>query len=69
MNIYLLAINKLTQEVVGKIGLLKETVDHEEVQGIAYILIRKYYGNGYATEGAKTMADYAFKLNFLGGVL
>jgi len=32
-------------------------------------LIRKYYGNGYATEEAKTMADYAFKLNFLGGVL
>jgi RimJ/RimL family protein N-acetyltransferase len=32
-------------------------------------LIRKYYGNGYATEEAKTMVDYAFKLNFLGGVL
>ncbi|PIH05347.1 hypothetical protein CS538_05815 [Clostridium combesii] len=55
-------MNKLTQEVVGKIGLLEETVDHEEVWGIGYILIRKYYGNGYTTKGAITMADYAFNI-------
>lgn len=57
---YLLAINKLSQEVVGQIGLLKEDIDGEEIWGIGYILMSGYYGNGYATEGAKAMVDYAF---------
>lgn len=57
---YLLAINKQTSEAVGQIGLLKERINDEEVWGIGYILMSKYCGNGYATEGAKTMADYAF---------
>lgn len=59
---YLLAINKLTQEVVGQIGLLKENIDGVEVWGIGYILMSEYYGNGYATEGAKAMVDYAFNI-------
>lgn len=57
---YLLAINRLSQEVVGQIGLLKENIAGEEIWGIGYILMSKYYGNGYATEGAKAMVDYAF---------
>ena len=57
---YLLAVNKLPQEIVGQIGLLKENIDGKEIWGIGYILMSKYYGNGYATEGAKAMADYAF---------
>lgn len=59
---YLLAINKLTKEIVGQIGLLKENIAGEEVWGIGYILMSEYYGNGYATEGAKAMVDYAFKI-------
>lgn len=59
---YLLAIDKLSHEVVGQIGLLKENIDGEEVWGIGYILMSEYYGNGYATEGAKAMADYAFSV-------
>ena len=57
---YFLAIDKLTQEVVGQIGLLKENIDGEEVWGIGYILKGEYYGKGYATEGAQAMADHAF---------
>lgn len=57
---YFLAIDKLTQKVVGQIGLLKETIDGEEVWGIGYILKSESYGNGYATEGAQAMADYVF---------
>ncbi|HMM31246.1 MAG TPA: GNAT family N-acetyltransferase [Clostridia bacterium] len=57
---YLLAINKLSLEVVGQIGLLKENIEGEEIWGIGYILMSRYYGNGYATEGAKAMVDYAF---------
>lgn len=57
---YLLAINKLTGEAVGQIGLLKSNIDGEEIWEIGYILLSRYYGNGYATEGAKAMIDYAF---------
>lgn len=58
---YLLVILKDSKEVVGQIGLLKENINGEEVWGIGYILLSEYYGNGYATEGTKAMADYAFK--------
>lgn len=58
---YLLAVNKLTNEVVGQIGLLKSSIEGEAVWEIGYILHSRYYGNGYATEGAKAMAEYAFR--------
>lgn len=57
---YLLAIHKETHAVVGQIGLLKESIEGEEIWGIGYILKSEYCKNGYATEGAKAMADYAF---------
>ncbi len=59
---YLLAICKDSKEIVGQIGLLKETINGEETWGIGYILKSQYYGNGYATVGAKSMADYAFNI-------
>lgn len=57
---YLLAVRKDTSEVVGQIGLLKETIEDEEVWGIGYILLSRFCGNGYASEGAEAMTDYAF---------
>lgn len=57
---YIFAVCKGSKEIVGQIGLLKETINGEETWGIGYILKSQYYGNGYATEGAKAMADYAF---------
>lgn len=59
---YLLAVHKGSGEAVGQIGLLRENINGEEVWGIGYILMREHYGNGYATEGAKAMADYAFRI-------
>lgn len=58
---YLLAIDKQTNKPVGQIGLLKENIEGNEVWGIGYILLSEYCGNGYATEGAKAMAKYAFE--------
>lgn len=57
---YLLAVHRATQEAVGQIGLLREHIAGEDVWGIGYILLRRFQGNGYATEGARTMMDYAF---------
>lgn len=57
---YLLAVHKHSQKAVGQIGLFKEKINGEEVWGIGYILMRKYSGNGYVTEGARAMAEYAF---------
>jgi RimJ/RimL family protein N-acetyltransferase len=59
---YLLAINRHTQEVVGQIGLLKETIEGEIVWAIGYILMSEHHGNGYATEGANAMINYAFHI-------
>lgn len=57
---YLLAVEKATGESVGQIGLLRETIAGEAVWGIGYILRTRFYGQGYATEGAQAMMDYAF---------
>lgn len=57
---YLLAVDKKTNEAVGQIGLLKGITDGVETWEIGYILLSQYYGNGYATEGARAMIDYAF---------
>lgn len=57
---YLLAVDRKTGEAVGQMGLLKEQIGEETVWGIGYILLDRFRGKGYATEGAKAMADHAF---------
>jgi ribosomal-protein-alanine N-acetyltransferase len=57
---YLLAVNKLTDQVVGQIGLLHQTINNEKYWDIGYILKSDYWGEGYATEGAMACIDYAF---------
>lgn len=57
---YLLAVNKLTNQVVGQIGLLHQTINNEKYWEIGYILNTDYCGKGYATEGAKACIEYAF---------
>lgn len=57
---YLLAVDKQTDEAVGQIGLMKTDIEGEAVWEIGYILMSRYYGNGYATEGARAMIDHAF---------
>ena len=57
---YWLALEKSTGTPVGQIGLLPETIDGRNLLGVGWILIRKFWGNGYALEGAKACLDYAF---------
>lgn len=59
---YFLAIDKLTNEVVGQIGLLDEPINDDHFTGIGYILKKEFWHRGFATEGAKAMIDYAFNV-------
>ena len=54
------AINKTNGIFVGLIGLLNEEIDGDIQLGIGYILDKRYWGMGYAAEGAKGWLDYAF---------
>ena len=43
-----------------KTGTLKELGDHAAVE-LGWLLAREHWGNGYATEAASALRDYAFK--------
>ena len=57
---YLAAVERAGGELAGFIGPLVETVDGERRIGVGYILGGKFWGRGYATEGAAACVDYAF---------
>ena len=61
---YWLAFERESGICVGQIGLLKEEIFGVNHIGIGWILAKKYWGMGYAVEGAAACLDYAFnKLN------
>ena len=53
-------ISKETGAFVGHMGLMWNDFDELRVLEIAYILKRKYWGNGFATEGAAALTEYGF---------
>ena len=55
------AIEKNSQELVGRIGLPYLELDGEKFFEIAFRLRRKSWGKGYATEAARGCVDFAFK--------
>ena len=57
---YFLALNKETNKVIGVMGALIERINNKSFIGIAYILNKKSWGKGYATEGVKACIEYAF---------
>ena len=57
---YFAAIRKDTRAFVGQMGLLWSDFDELRVLEIGYMLKRKYWGKGFATEGAAALAQYAF---------
>ena len=56
---YFLAEEKSTNKIVGQIGLMPDVINGTVHYEIGYILKEKYEHNGYATEGAAFMVDYA----------
>jgi len=54
------AIRKDTGEFVGHMGLVWSDFDELRVLEIGYMLKKQHWGNGYATEGADALVQYAF---------
>lgn len=57
---YWLAVDRHSFHPIGQIGLLPEEIHGKRMLGIGWILIRDFWGNGYALEGARACLDHAF---------
>lgn len=58
-------INKNTNEFMGWSGLKLNTItlnDHTNFYDIGYRIIRRYWGNGYATESSLAALDYGLNV-------
>ena len=58
---YFAVIEKSTGELIGNIGLIKEEIKGKSELCLGYILAKRFWGKGYAREGAQACMDYAFK--------
>lgn len=54
-------ITKGTNEFIGLAGLLVQEIDGKQELEIAYSLLPKFWGNGYATEAAKKCKAFAIE--------
>jgi ribosomal-protein-alanine N-acetyltransferase len=53
-------IYKETGEFIGRCGLLPWTIEERQEVEVAYLLDKRYWGQGLATEAAAAIRDYAF---------
>jgi ribosomal-protein-alanine N-acetyltransferase len=53
-------LDKNTHTFIGLCGLLLQGVDGKKEIEVGYHVLKKYWGQGYATEAAKLFIDYAF---------
>lgn len=54
------AVQKESGELIGLMGILPEEIDGESYFGLGYIVARRFWGQGYAMEGAAAWLRYAF---------
>ena len=55
-----LAVDKVSREPVGQVGLMLQSVDGKRRPEIGWLLDRRYWGHGYATEAGSAVRDAAF---------
>ena len=55
-----LAAEKATDQPVGQVGLLIQTVRGGEEKEVAYLIHRPFWRHGFATEAARACLDHAF---------
>ncbi|HET6644436.1 MAG TPA: GNAT family N-acetyltransferase [Fimbriimonadales bacterium] len=58
----MLALLRDTDEPIGQIGLAIQTVDGVDETEVGYILHKRFWGKGYATEGARACVESARRL-------
>ena len=54
-------VHKETDEFIGRCGLLPWTIDGRSEVEVAYLLARRYWGRGLATEAARAILVYGFE--------
>lgn len=55
-------VDRNTNCFIGQIGLTMQNVENEQELEIGYLLKRKFWHKGYATEGAIACKEYAFNV-------
>lgn len=51
---------KTTGEFIGNAGLVKQSIDGKDEVEVGYLLLKKFWGKGYATEAARACMQHAF---------
>jgi len=51
---------KEDEDFVGQCGIIPQIVDGNQEMEVGYLLVRKYWGKGLATEAAKALIDFGF---------
>ena len=54
-------LNKQTGEFMGRCGLLPWTIEDRQEVEVAYLLGKKFWGQGFATEAGLAIVRYAFQ--------
>jgi RimJ/RimL family protein N-acetyltransferase len=54
-------VNKETGEFMGRCGLLPWTIEDRQEVEVAYLLGKKFWGQGFASEAALAIVQYAFE--------
>lgn len=58
---YFIAVEKESGNVIGQIALMPDIINGRTYYEIGYILNEEFMKKGFASEGAKFMAEYAFQ--------
>jgi [ribosomal protein S5]-alanine N-acetyltransferase len=53
-------INRHTGEFIGQCGLITQQIDGKQELEVGYHILKKYWGQGYATEAAKAFFEFGF---------
>jgi ribosomal-protein-alanine N-acetyltransferase len=54
-------IHKESSQFIGRCGLLPWTIDQRQEVEVAYLLAKRYWGQGLGTEAARAIAQYGFE--------